>query len=154
MQQSLEELAAAQAIALLAETPEADGRKLVVRTFSDRDINFLKLFAQKLTRLSPNVVALLGTTSPQPALVFAQSGGQPFDMGARMKEIVGTIRRPRWRQQRHGPGRALPIRPRSRLPSRMPGHQWRKLRRSSRLKRLGLGPSADRIGLLARMACT
>ena len=89
--ESLEELAAAQAAALLAETPEAEGRKLVVRTFSDRDINYLKLFAQKLTRLAPNVVALLGTTSPQPALVFAQSGGQPFDMGARMKEIVGRF---------------------------------------------------------------
>ena len=85
--QSLEELAAAQAAALLAETPEADGRRLVVRTFSDRDINSLKLFAQKLSRLAPNVVALLGTISPQAALVFAQSIGQPFDMGGRMKEI-------------------------------------------------------------------
>src|SRR5256885_4302252 len=89
--ESLEELAAAQAAALLAETPEVAGRKLVVRVFSDRDINFLKLSAQKLTRLPPNVVTLLGTTSPQPALVFAQSGGQPFDMGARMKEIVARF---------------------------------------------------------------
>jgi len=89
--ESLEELAAAQAAALLAETPEADGRRLVVRVFSDRDVNFLKLSAQKLTRLAPNVVTLLGTTSPQPALVFAQSGGQPFDMGARMKEIVARF---------------------------------------------------------------
>ena len=89
--ESLEELAEAQAAALLAETPEVVGRKLVVRVFSDRDVNFLKLFAQKLTRLAPNVVTLLGTTSPQPALVFAQSGGQPFDMGARMKEIVGRF---------------------------------------------------------------
>ena len=89
--ESLEELAAAQAAALLAETSEADGRRFVVRTFSDRDVNFLKLFAQKLTRLAPNVVALLGTASPQPALVFAQSIGLPFDMGARMKEIVGRF---------------------------------------------------------------
>ena len=89
--ESLEELAAAQAAALLAETPEVVGRKLVVRVFSDRDVNFLKLSAQKLTRLAPNVVTLLGTTSPQPALVFAQSGGQPFDMGARMKEIVARF---------------------------------------------------------------
>ena len=89
--ESLEELAAAQAAALLAETPEADGRRLVVRIFSDRDVNFLKLFAQKLTRLAPNVVTLLGTASPQPALVFAQSVGLPFDMGARMKEIVGRF---------------------------------------------------------------
>ena len=89
--ESLEELAAAQAAALLAQTPEVVGRKLVVRVFSDCDVNFLKLSAQKLTRLAPNVVTLLGTTSPQPALVFAQSGGQPFDMGARMKEIVARF---------------------------------------------------------------
>ena len=89
--ESLEELAAAQAAALLDETPEVVGRKLVVGVFSDRDVNFLKLSAQKLTRLAPNVVTLLGTTSPQPALVFAQSGGQPFDMGARMKEIVARF---------------------------------------------------------------
>ena len=80
-----------RAAALLAETPEADGRRFVVRTFSDRDLNFLKLFAQKLTRLAPNVVALLGTTSPPPALVFAQTIGQSFDMGARMKEISGRF---------------------------------------------------------------
>jgi alanyl-tRNA synthetase len=89
--QFLEELAAAQAAALLAETPEADGRRVVVRTFSDRDINFVKLFAQKLTRLAPNVVALLGTSSPQAALVFAQSSGQNHDMGARMKETLGKF---------------------------------------------------------------
>ena len=87
-EQSLEELAAAQAATLLAETPESDGRKLILRTFSDRDINFVKLLAQKLTRLAPNVVALLAATSPQASLIFAQSAGQPFDMGARMKETM------------------------------------------------------------------
>ncbi len=90
-EQSQEELASAQAAALLAETPEADGRKLVVRTFSDRDLNFVKLLAQKLTRLSPHAVAILATTSPQPSLVFAQSAGQPFDMGALMKETMTKL---------------------------------------------------------------
>jgi len=90
-EQSLEELAAAQAAALLAETPEANGRKLVVRTLTDRDLNFVKLLAQKLTRLSSNAVALLATTSPQPSLVFAQSAGQPFDMGALMKETMTKL---------------------------------------------------------------
>jgi alanyl-tRNA synthetase len=87
-EQSLEELAEAQAAALLAETPETIGHKLVLRWFSDREMNYLKLLAQKLTRLAPHVVALLGTTSPQPSLVFAQSPGQPFDMTARMKEVM------------------------------------------------------------------
>src|SRR5579859_5579410 len=90
-EQSLEELAAAQAAALLAETPEANGRKLVVRTFADRELNFVKLLAQKLTRLSANAVALLATTSPQPSLVFAQSPGQPNDMGALLKETMSKL---------------------------------------------------------------
>lgn len=90
-EQSQEELAAAQAAMLLAETPEANGRKFVVRVFADRELNFVKMLAQKLVRLSANAVAILGTTSPQPSLVFAQSAGQPFDMGALMKETMATL---------------------------------------------------------------
>jgi len=90
-EESLEELAEAQAAALLAETQEAGGRKLVIRSFVDRDLSFLKLLAQKIARLGTNVVALLGTTSPQPSLVFAQSVGQPNDMGALMKDTVSKF---------------------------------------------------------------
>ena len=90
-EQSLEELAAAQAGAILVETPEAQGRRVVIRLFADREINFLKLLAQKLTRLSTNTVALLGTTSPQPSIVFAQSAGQPFDMGKLLKETLAKL---------------------------------------------------------------
>jgi alanyl-tRNA synthetase len=90
-EQSQEELAAAQAAALLAETPEANGRKVVVRTLADRELNFVKLLAQKLTRLSPSAIALLATTSSQPSIVFAQSAGQPFDMGALMKETMTKL---------------------------------------------------------------
>ena len=73
------------------ETPEQNGRKLIVRTFADRDLNFLKLLAQKLTRQSPNAIALLASTSPQPALIFAQSSGQPHDMGALLKETMTKL---------------------------------------------------------------
>jgi alanyl-tRNA synthetase len=90
-EQSLEELAEAQATALLAETPEQDGHKLIVRTFAERDMNSLKLLAQKLTRLAPNAVALLASTSPQPSLVFAQSPGQPFDMGTLLKQALQKL---------------------------------------------------------------
>jgi len=90
-EQSQEELAAAQAASLLAETPEANGRKLVVRVFADRDLNFIKLLAQKLTRQHPAVVALLATKSPQPSLVFAQFVGGPQDMGALMKETMAKL---------------------------------------------------------------
>jgi alanyl-tRNA synthetase len=90
-EQSQEELAAAQAAALLAETPETNGRKVVVCTLADRELAFVKLLAQKLTRLSPASVALLATSSPQPSLVFAQSAGQPFDMGALLKETMAKL---------------------------------------------------------------
>jgi alanyl-tRNA synthetase len=84
----LEELAALHASRLLAETPESGSRKIIIRTFPDRDLTFIKLLAQRLTRQSAGVVALLGTTSAPPALVFAQSAGQPFDMGGLMKDAL------------------------------------------------------------------
>jgi alanyl-tRNA synthetase len=87
----LEELADLHASRLLAETPEISGRKIVTRTFLDRDLTFIKLLAQKLTRQSAGVVALLGTTSEPPTLVFAQSAGLPFDMGGLMKEILARL---------------------------------------------------------------
>jgi len=89
--QSQEELAAAYASVLLAGARESHDRRIVVRTLSDRDLNFVKLLAQRVTRLAPNVVALLATTSPQPSLVFAQSPGQSLDMGALMKEVMAKI---------------------------------------------------------------
>jgi alanyl-tRNA synthetase len=89
-EQSLEDLAAAQASALLAEIPERNGRRLVVRTFSDRDLTFIKLLAQKLTRQSA-AIALFATDSPQPALVFAQSAGQPYDMAALLKQTMTKL---------------------------------------------------------------
>jgi alanyl-tRNA synthetase len=90
-EQSLSELAAAQATTLFPETPETNGRKLIVHTFSNRDLNFLKLVAQKLTRQSNSVIALLATDSPQPALVFAQSPGQAHDMSTLLKQTVSTL---------------------------------------------------------------
>jgi alanyl-tRNA synthetase len=90
-EQSLDNLAAAQAATLLAETPEAHGRKVIVRIVPDRDLAYIKLLAQKLTRLSPAVVALLATQTPQPTLVFAQSSGQPYDMAVLLKEAVTRL---------------------------------------------------------------
>lgn len=89
-ERSLEELAAAHAAALFTETHVSNGCKLIVRNFTDRDVNFIKLMAQKLTHQSSAVIALLATGSPTPSLVFAQSAGQPHDMGALMKEIMSS----------------------------------------------------------------
>jgi alanyl-tRNA synthetase len=90
-EQSQDELATAQAATLLAEATETHGRMVIVRTFSERDLNFVKLLAQKLTRQSAAAIALLATEAPQPALVFAQSVGQPYDMGALLKETMAKL---------------------------------------------------------------
>jgi alanyl-tRNA synthetase len=90
-EQTLEDLAAAQAAGLLAEIHETEGRKIIVRRFSERDLAYIKLLAQRLTHLSPAVVALLAADLPQPALVFAQSPGQPYDMAALVKRVVAPL---------------------------------------------------------------
>ena len=87
----LAELADLHAQRLLAETPETNDRKVIVAKFPDRDLTFIKLLAQKITRLSSNALALLAATSDSPALVFAQSQGQPFDMSALMKESLSKL---------------------------------------------------------------
>ena len=91
VEQSQEELAAAYASVMLAEAAEQGGRQVVVRVLADRDLSFIKLLAQKITRISSIAVALLATTSPQPSLVFAQSPGQPFNMGSLMKETMAKL---------------------------------------------------------------
>jgi alanyl-tRNA synthetase len=90
-EQLQDDLAFAQAAALLSETPETNGRKIIVRTFPERDLAYLKLLAQKITRQSAAAVALLSTESPQPALVFAQSTGQPYDMNALLKQTLAAL---------------------------------------------------------------
>jgi alanyl-tRNA synthetase len=90
-EQILEELADLQAARLLFETPETAGRKIVIRSYPDRDLTFIKLLAQRLTRQSAQVVALLGSTSNPPALVFAESTALPFDMGALMREALTEL---------------------------------------------------------------
>jgi alanyl-tRNA synthetase len=90
-EQLQEDLASAQAAALLAETPETNGRKIIVHTFPDSDLTYLKLLAQKITRQSAAVIALLAAASPQPALVFAQSTGQPFDMNGLLKQTLAAL---------------------------------------------------------------
>jgi alanyl-tRNA synthetase len=87
----MEELADLYATRLFAETAEHGGRKFIVRIFPDRDLRFIKLLAQRLTRQSMGVVAFLGAAIDQPALIFAQSAEQPFDMGALMKEILARL---------------------------------------------------------------
>ncbi len=86
----LEEVAELQAHQMLQSAEERGGHKLVVQFFPERDLAFIKMLAQKLTR-SGNAVALLGCGGPQPSLVFAQTPGLANDMGALMKQTVQQL---------------------------------------------------------------
>jgi alanyl-tRNA synthetase len=86
----LAELAELEASRLLVETSSQGQRKVVVRSYADRDLTFIRLLAQKITRLDPTSVALLGAGLEQASLVFAQTKGSPLDLGSLLKEIVAA----------------------------------------------------------------
>src|SRR5262249_49241606 len=86
----LEEVAELQAREMLQSVPERGGHKLVVCFFPERDLGFIKMLAQKLTKTEP-AIALLACGGQQPSLVFSQSSGLPHDMGALMKETVQRL---------------------------------------------------------------
>jgi len=96
---ALEQLAELMALAALRDVPETSGRKIVVRAFSDRDIGFAKLFAQKVTRAGTPAIALVASTMDPPGLVFAQTspqtpGGTPAstaDMGSLLKQTLASV---------------------------------------------------------------
>jgi alanyl-tRNA synthetase len=90
-EQTLQDLAELYAGKMLGEYSQETGPVIITRVLPDRDLNFIKLLAQKLTRQNPHIVALLAATAGQPAMVFAQSPGQPFDMGALMKEVLSRV---------------------------------------------------------------
>ena len=89
-QKLLAEIAELSAQQTLASTPVKDGRKIVAQYFAERDLAFVKLYAQKLVAAEGNVIALVGAGQGTPALVFAASPGGTFDAGAQLKAIVST----------------------------------------------------------------
>ena len=64
---------------------------MITAVFPDRDAVFIKLIAQKLTAANTDVVALIASGSGQPALVFAQSPGQKWNMGQLLKETMSQL---------------------------------------------------------------
>jgi alanyl-tRNA synthetase len=96
---ALDELAALMGLAALEDQQDTNGRKIIVRAFSDRDTSFAKLFAQKVTRASTPAIALVASTMDPPGLIFAQtpahsSGGPPgstADMGALLKQVLSSV---------------------------------------------------------------
>ena len=72
-------------------TSETGNRKVITRIFSDHDVNFAKLFAQKATRVGGTVVALVASTADPAGMVFAQTPGGAADMGALLKQTLASV---------------------------------------------------------------
>jgi len=92
---ALDQLAEFMAFDALHDQAETNGRKIVVRAFSDRDIAFAKLFAQKVTRAGTPAIALVASSVDPPGLVFAQTqsglSGATADMGALVKQVLLSV---------------------------------------------------------------
>jgi alanyl-tRNA synthetase len=58
-----------------------------VQYLPERDLTFIKMLAQKLTKTG-DAIALLACGGAQPSLVFAQTPGSSHDMGALMKQTT------------------------------------------------------------------
>jgi alanyl-tRNA synthetase len=86
----LEELAELRAAQLVAQAQPQSGRKMIVQVMADRDLAFVKLLAQKIAK-HQQAVALVASTAGEPTLVFAQSPGLPFNMGALMKQAMTEL---------------------------------------------------------------
>jgi alanyl-tRNA synthetase len=89
----LEEVAELQASNLLRaaeERPAGSGQKLVAEFFADRNLDFIKMLAQRLIRQG-QVTVLVGCGGAQPSLVFAQTPGLSNDMGALMNDTMQKL---------------------------------------------------------------
>jgi alanyl-tRNA synthetase len=86
----LEEVAELQAERLMQSAETRGGQKLVLQFFPERDLLFIKMLAQKLTKTG-DAIALLACGGGQPSLVFAQTPGSNYDMGALMKQTVQQL---------------------------------------------------------------
>ena len=68
-----EELANYHAARLLVEDPPHHDLRIVRRVFSDRDADYIKLLASRVTTAAPHTIALLASTQESPAAVVMAS---------------------------------------------------------------------------------
>ncbi len=100
----LEEVAELQARQMLQSAPERGGHKLVVQFFPERDLGFIKMLAQKLTKVGQSC-------RPAGLRRLATVAGIRPDIGPRQRygrldeADGGSPGHARRRQSRHGPGR-------------------------------------------------
>jgi alanyl-tRNA synthetase len=86
----LEELAEFWATDLASNAPSTARFHLVKQVFSDRELPFVKLVAQKLAKHT-SLVALLATSVGQPTIVLSRSQDADVDVSALLKEALASV---------------------------------------------------------------
>jgi alanyl-tRNA synthetase len=90
-QKLTEEMAGYHASMLLLEYPPGQGRRVLRRTFTDHDANYLKLLASRLVASAGETCALLASTQEEPArVVMAASTDAKVDCGSLLREALAA----------------------------------------------------------------
>jgi alanyl-tRNA synthetase len=90
-QKLTEELAGYEAFSLLSERSSQPGRKVLRRTFTDRDTGYLKLLASRMVASASETCVLLASTREEPArVIVAASSDVKVDCGALLREALAA----------------------------------------------------------------
>ena len=89
-QKLLEEIAELAAAQTIVRTPEVNGLRVISEFLPTRDLNYAKLYAQKLVASGAEVIALIGAGLGSPAVVFAATKASGFDAGSALKSAVSA----------------------------------------------------------------
>jgi alanyl-tRNA synthetase len=90
-QKLTEELAGYQASSLLLELSPQTGRKVLQRTFPDRDAGYLKLLASRMIASESQICVLLASTQEEPArVIVAASSDARIDCGTLLREALAA----------------------------------------------------------------
>jgi alanyl-tRNA synthetase len=86
-----EEMAGYHASVLLHEDPKGQGRRVLRKTLTDHDGNYLKLLASRLVASSGEICALLASIQEEPArVVVAASTDAKVDCGSLLREALAA----------------------------------------------------------------
>ncbi|MGB6134312.1 MAG: alanine--tRNA ligase-related protein [Acidobacteriaceae bacterium] len=87
-----EDLSAYHAARLAVEVPIANGLRLVMRSWKDRDRDYVKLLASRTAATSPETVAIFSAEEADPArVVLARSMDLDFDCGRLLREALTEL---------------------------------------------------------------
>ncbi len=90
-QKLTEEMAGYHASMLMLECQLGQGHKVLRRTFTDRDANYLKLLASRLVASAAQTCVLLASTQEEPArVVMAASADWKVDCGSLLREALAA----------------------------------------------------------------